>query len=161
MARPSKREVSSDDAYSSEEEAQVNDQVNVEEDDDEELEAVARSANSDIEDVAPDEAPVSDDEVVPAEDDADEVPLRFCFPSIRIRMAGLISGLVVLECPLSTVRVSSVRVNDWCVWVLYSILPIFSPSFKFEFMVLSFGCFVRLIEYLVLVRVIGFRFLLF
>ncbi|KFK26100.1 hypothetical protein AALP_AA8G202800 [Arabis alpina] len=66
-----KQEVSSDEAYSSEEEPQANDQVNVEEDD-EELEAVARSANSDEEDVAPDEAPVSDDEVVPVEDDADE-----------------------------------------------------------------------------------------
>jgi SWI/SNF-related matrix-associated actin-dependent regulator of chromatin subfamily A member 5 len=71
MARASKREVSSDEAYSSEEEEQVNDQANVEEDDDE-LEAVARSAGSDEEDVAPDEAPVSDDEVVPVEDDAEE-----------------------------------------------------------------------------------------
>lgn len=79
MARASKREVSSDEAYSSEEEEQVNDQANVEEDD-EELEAVARSAGSDEEDVAPDEAPVSDDEVVPVEDDAEEVCLRFCFP---------------------------------------------------------------------------------
>nr|VDC85735.1 unnamed protein product [Brassica rapa] len=35
MAKASKSEVSSDEAYSSEEEAQVNDQVNVEEDDDE------------------------------------------------------------------------------------------------------------------------------
>ncbi|ESQ41864.1 hypothetical protein EUTSA_v10012527mg [Eutrema salsugineum] len=69
MTRASKRELSSDEACSSEE--QVNDQVNVEEDD-EELEAVARSADSNEEDVALDEAPVSDDEVVPAEDDADE-----------------------------------------------------------------------------------------
>nr|VDD19806.1 unnamed protein product [Brassica oleracea] len=67
MAKALKSEVSSDEAYSSEEEAQVNDQVNVEEDDDEELHAVARSADSD------EEAPASDDEVVPVEDDADEV----------------------------------------------------------------------------------------
>ncbi|KAH0937167.1 hypothetical protein HID58_004628, partial [Brassica napus] len=66
MAKASKSEVSSDEAYSSEEEAQVNDQVNVEEDDDKELQAVARSADSD------EEAPASDDEVVPVEDDADE-----------------------------------------------------------------------------------------
>ncbi|KAL0735569.1 hypothetical protein Bca4012_011779 [Brassica carinata] len=73
MARASKREVSSDEGYSSEEEEeQVNDQVNVEEDD-EELQAVARSADSNEEDNAPDEALVSDDEVVPVEDDdADE-----------------------------------------------------------------------------------------
>ncbi|KAL1197798.1 ISWI chromatin-remodeling complex ATPase CHR17 [Cardamine amara subsp. amara] len=72
MAKISKREVSSDEAYSSEEEEeQVNDQANVEVDD-EELEAVDRSADSDEEDVAPEEAPVSDDEVVPVEDDADE-----------------------------------------------------------------------------------------
>ncbi|CAN8300533.1 unnamed protein product [Cochlearia groenlandica] len=59
-----KREVSSDEAYSSEEEEEqpVNDQINVKEDD-EELEAVARSAESDDDDVAPEEAPVSDDEV--------------------------------------------------------------------------------------------------
>ncbi|KAH0895931.1 hypothetical protein HID58_045499 [Brassica napus] len=67
MAKALKSEVSSDEAYSSEEEAQVNDQVNVEEDDDEELHAVARSADSD------EEAPASDDEVVPVEDDANEV----------------------------------------------------------------------------------------
>ncbi|CDY47177.1 BnaAnng08470D [Brassica napus] len=66
MAKASKSEVSSDEAYSSEEEAQVNDQVNVEEDDDEELQAVARSADSD------EEAPASDDEVVPVEDDDDD-----------------------------------------------------------------------------------------
>ena len=66
MAKALKSEVSSDEAYSSEEEAQVNDQVNIEEDD-EELQAVARSADSD------EEAPASDDEVVPVEDDADEV----------------------------------------------------------------------------------------
>ncbi|KAG2300184.1 hypothetical protein Bca52824_036656 [Brassica carinata] len=53
MARASKREVSSDEGYSSEEEEeQVNDQVNVEEDD-EELQAVARSADSNEEDNAP------------------------------------------------------------------------------------------------------------
>ncbi|WZY75123.1 hypothetical protein YC2023_021507 [Brassica napus] len=46
--------------------AQVNDQVNVGEDDDDELQAVARSADSD------EEAPACDDEVVPVEDDADE-----------------------------------------------------------------------------------------
>ncbi|KAJ4910688.1 chromatin remodeling factor17 [Raphanus sativus] len=62
MARSSKSEVSS----SSEEEVQVNDQVNVEEDDDEELQAVARSADSD------EEAPASDDEVVPVEDEDGE-----------------------------------------------------------------------------------------
>lgn len=67
MAKASKSEVSSDEAYSSEEEAQVNDQVNVEEDDDEELHAVAHSADSD------EEAPASDDEVVPVEDVDDEV----------------------------------------------------------------------------------------
>ncbi|WZZ30968.1 hypothetical protein YC2023_014369 [Brassica napus] len=66
MAKALKSEVSSDEAYSSEEEAQVNDQVNVEEDDDEELHAVARSADSD------EEAPASDDEVVPVEDEANE-----------------------------------------------------------------------------------------
>ncbi|CAN7037991.1 unnamed protein product [Brassica rapa subsp. trilocularis] len=66
MAKASKSEVSSDEAYSSEEEAQVNDQVNVEEDDDEELHAVAHSADSD------EEAPASDDEVVPVEDVDDE-----------------------------------------------------------------------------------------
>lgn len=76
MAKTSKREVCSDEAYSSEEEEQVNDQANVEEDD-AELEAVDRSADSDEEDVAPEEAPVSDDEVVPVEDDADEVGPRF------------------------------------------------------------------------------------
>ncbi|CAN7067800.1 unnamed protein product [Brassica rapa subsp. trilocularis] len=74
MARASNREVSSDEGYSSsEEDERVNDQVNVEEDD-EELQAVARSAdsNEEEEEVAPDEALVSDDEVVPVEDDADE-----------------------------------------------------------------------------------------
>ncbi|KAG2279862.1 hypothetical protein Bca52824_051082 [Brassica carinata] len=65
VAKALKSEVSSDEAYLSEEEAQVNDQVNIEEDD-EELQAVARSADSD------EEAPASDDEVVPVEDDADE-----------------------------------------------------------------------------------------
>ncbi|CAN6848438.1 unnamed protein product, partial [Brassica oleracea] len=60
-----KSEVSSDEAYSSEEEAQVNDQVNIKEDD-EELQAVARSADSD------EEAPASDDEVIPVEDDDDD-----------------------------------------------------------------------------------------
>ncbi|KAF3500672.1 hypothetical protein F2Q69_00044551 [Brassica cretica] len=65
MAKALKSEVSSDEAYSSEEEAQVNDQVNIEEDD-EELQAVARSADSD------EEAPASDDEVIPVEDDDDD-----------------------------------------------------------------------------------------
>ncbi|CAA7061895.1 unnamed protein product [Microthlaspi erraticum] len=72
MMRPSEREVSSDEAYSSEEEQQVNNQPPSVEEDDEELEAVARSADSGEDNVDADEAPVSDDEVVPVEDDADE-----------------------------------------------------------------------------------------
>lgn len=107
MARASNREVSSDEAYSSseEDEERVNDQVNVEEDD-EELQAVARPAdsNEEEEDVAPDEALVSDDEVVPVEDDADEVALRFCSPLFRFAFALIL--LEILNFDLDTVRVS-------------------------------------------------------
>lgn len=101
MARASNREVSSDEAYSSseEDEERVNDQVNVEEDD-EELQAVARPAdsNEEEEEVAPDE------EVVPVEDDADEVALRFCSPLFRFAFALIL--LEILNFDLDTVRVS-------------------------------------------------------
>lgn len=97
MAR-TKQEDSSDEAYSSEEEQRVNNQPPSVEEDDEELEAVARSADSDEDNVDPGEAPVSDDEVVPVEDDADEVPLRLCFPSssIHILISAVNSAIVVL-----------------------------------------------------------------
>ncbi|XP_010546921.1 PREDICTED: ISWI chromatin-remodeling complex ATPase CHR11 isoform X3 [Tarenaya hassleriana] len=72
MARTSKREASSDDAFSSEEEEaqRVNDQVNDEEDE-EELEAVARSADSDDVDAAG-LSPVSDEDAIAAAEDDDE-----------------------------------------------------------------------------------------
>lgn len=74
MARPSKPRDSSDEAMSngstSSEDEQINDQIN--EDDEEELEAVARSAGSDE-----DNSPVSDDEAVAEAEDGEEVILRF------------------------------------------------------------------------------------
>jgi len=75
MAKPSKRQASSDEALSnssnsSEEEEQVNEQIEDEEDE-EELEAVARSAASDEDD---DNSPVSQDAA--EADEEDEVNLR-------------------------------------------------------------------------------------
>ncbi|KAG4945806.1 hypothetical protein JHK87_041813 [Glycine soja] len=76
MARPSKLHSSSDEALSnasssSDEEEQVNEQIN-EEEDEEELEAVARPASSadDVDEVAGDNPPDSDED--PAADDADD-----------------------------------------------------------------------------------------
>ncbi|MED6190157.1 hypothetical protein PIB30_102930 [Stylosanthes scabra] len=77
MARPSKPQVSSDEALSngssSEEEEQVNQQIN-EEEDEEELEAVARQASSDEDDddEAGNDNPHDYDEDPAAADDADE-----------------------------------------------------------------------------------------
>lgn len=77
MAKPSKRQASSDEALSnssnsSEEEEQVNEQIDDEEDE-EELEAVARSAGSDEDD---DNSPASNDAA--DADEEDEVNLRSC-----------------------------------------------------------------------------------
>lgn len=87
MARPSKPQVSSDEALSnastsSEEEEQVNEQIN-EEEDDEELEAVARSASSDDdeEEVAVDNPPDSDEDPAAAEDGEDDEQVRIIFYS--------------------------------------------------------------------------------
>ncbi|PON80294.1 ISWI family [Parasponia andersonii] len=73
MAKPSKMQVSSDEALSnSSSEEQVNEPSN-EEEDEEELEAVARSAGSDDDDAAEGNSPVSDDDVAAAENgDGDE-----------------------------------------------------------------------------------------
>ncbi|PON88268.1 ISWI family [Trema orientale] len=73
MAKPSKTQVSSDEALSnSSEEEQLNEPSN-EEEDEEELEAVARSAGSDDDDAAEGNSPVSDDGVAAAENgDGDE-----------------------------------------------------------------------------------------
>lgn len=73
MAKPSKRQASSDEAMSnasssSEEEEQINEQIN-EEEDEEELEAVARSAGSDEDEAAQD----SDDDASPVENGEEEV----------------------------------------------------------------------------------------
>ncbi|KAG7026292.1 ISWI chromatin-remodeling complex ATPase CHR11 [Cucurbita argyrosperma subsp. argyrosperma] len=72
MAKPSKRQVSSDEAMSngsssSEEEEQTNEQIN-EEEDEEELEAVARSAGSDEDEAAED----SDNDASPVENGEEE-----------------------------------------------------------------------------------------
>ncbi|CAK9329010.1 unnamed protein product [Citrullus colocynthis] len=72
MAKPSKRQASSDEAMSngsssSEEEEQINEQIN-EEEDEEELEAVARSAGSDEDEAADD----SDNDASPVENGEEE-----------------------------------------------------------------------------------------
>ncbi|KAK7331335.1 hypothetical protein VNO77_25557 [Canavalia gladiata] len=77
MARPSKPQLSSDEALSnasssSEEEEQVNEQVN-EEEDEEELEAVGRSASSDdYDEVADENPPDSDEDPAAAQDAGDD-----------------------------------------------------------------------------------------
>ncbi|XP_061374318.1 ISWI chromatin-remodeling complex ATPase CHR11 isoform X2 [Gastrolobium bilobum] len=75
MARPSKPQISSDEALSNDsssgEEEQVNEQMN-EEEDEEELEAVARSASSDDDEVAEDNQPDSDEDPAAAEDGEEE-----------------------------------------------------------------------------------------
>lgn len=79
MAKPSKRQASSDEAMSngsssSEEEEQTNEQIN-EEEDEEELEAVARSAGSDEDEAADD----SDNDASPVENGEEEVNFEFRF----------------------------------------------------------------------------------
>ncbi|XP_004486049.1 ISWI chromatin-remodeling complex ATPase CHR11 [Cicer arietinum] len=75
MAKPSKPQASSDEAFSnsssSSEEEQVNEQIN-EKEDEEELEAVARPASSDDDEVAGDNPPDSDDDPAAAEDGDDD-----------------------------------------------------------------------------------------
>lgn len=92
MAKPSKPQVSSDEALSnSSEEEQVNEQSN-EEEDEEELEAVARSAGSDDDEAAEGN---SDADVAAAENgDGEEEEVRFNFsvpPFLFIYLFGEVS----------------------------------------------------------------------
>lgn len=97
MAKPSKPQVSSDEALSnSEEEEQINEQIG-EEEDEEEIEAVARSAGSDDDDAAAGNSPASDDDAAADENgdgDEDEVKSPF-FPISEGSKCS-----VVFSCPI-------------------------------------------------------------
>lgn len=87
MARPSKPQVSSDEAMSSasnsSEDEHVNEQINDEEDE-EELEAVARSASSDDDESADDDVPDSDEDAAAAGDIDEEEQVKFVVYSLGL-----------------------------------------------------------------------------
>lgn len=132
MAKPSKRQASSDEAMSngsssSEEEEQTNEQIN-EEEDEEELEAVARSAGSDEDEAADD----SDNDTSPAENGEEEVNFELCSSIYGIHLCWFYSDLgrvfdFQFSCTFSGLLRTKVRLTR--IWPFF---PLLLYILKFE-----------------------------